>query len=268
MYPRLLSARSAQTLAALVFVGAALPALAQTTSGDLDFPPLLPPTDGNRAAPVLTPQAGDTSPDMTSPASTDAGEPALESTAPLDVVPEAAPGEMDADTADTANTVGAVHDVDGVHENELCHAQFFDGGTPQGAILHCTRALESGDLSEGDVVTALVNRGIAYKLNSQLDLAIEDYTQALSLSPESGDIYTTRANAYLEMARLDAAIGDANKALAFKPDYAPAYYVRGRIFEALGQKGFARDDFLRAYDLAPNNTDIQEKAWAYGANQQ
>jgi len=264
VYPRLLSARSVQTLAALVFVGAALPALAQTTSGDLDFPPLLPPTDENRAAPDLTPQSADTSPDMTSPASTDAGEAALESAEPLD----AAPAEMEADTAETADTAGAVDDVDGVHENELCHAQFFEGGTPLGAILHCTRALESGDLSEGDMVTALVNRGIAYKLNSQLDLAIEDYTQALSLSPESGDIYTTRANAYLEMARLDAAIGDANKALAFKPDYAPAYYVRGRIFEALGQKGFARDDFLRAYDLAPNNTDIQEKAWAYGANQQ
>lgn len=157
--------------------------------------------------------------------------------------------------------------IDAIVENELCHAQFFGDGTPEQAIIHCTRALEAGDLPEGDMVTAHVNRGVAYKLTGQLDAAIEDYTKALELSPESGDIYTTRANAFLEMAQLDAAINDANKALAFNPDYAAAYYVRGRIFEALGQKSFARDDFVRAYELAPDNKDIEEKAWAYGSNQ-
>lgn len=158
-------------------------------------------------------------------------------------------------------------EIDAIVENELCHAQFFGDGTPERAIIHCTRALEAGDLPAGDMVTAYVNRGIAYKLNGQLELAVEDYTQALKLSPESGDIYTTRANAFLEMAQLDAAINDANKALAFSPEYAAAYFVRGRIFEALGQKGFARDDFVRAYELAPDNKDIEEKAWAYGSNQ-
>lgn len=157
--------------------------------------------------------------------------------------------------------------IDAIVENELCHAQFFGDGTPEQAIIHCTRALEAGDLPEGDRVTAHVNRGVAYKLTGQLEAAIEDYTKALELSPESGDIYTTRANAFLEMAQLDAAINDANKALAFNPDYAAAYFVRGRIFEALGQKGFARDDFVRAYELAPDNKDIEEKAWAYGSNQ-
>ncbi len=157
--------------------------------------------------------------------------------------------------------------VDAIVENELCHAQFFGDGTPEQAIIHCTRALEAGDLPEGDMVTAYVNRGVAYKLTGQLEAAIEDYTAALKLSPESGDIYTTRANAFLEMAQLDAAINDANKALAFSPEYAAAYFVRGRIFEALGQKTFARDDFVRAYELAPDNKDIEEKAWAYGSNQ-
>lgn len=157
--------------------------------------------------------------------------------------------------------------VDAIVENELCHAQFFGDGTPEQAIIHCTRALEAGDLPEGDMVTAHVNRGVAYKLTGQLEEAIEDYTKALELSPESGDIYTTRANAFLEMAQLDAAINDANKALAFNPNYAAAYFVRGRIFEALGQKSFAKDDFVRAYELAPDNKDIEEKAWAYGSNQ-
>lgn len=167
---------------------------------------------------------------------------------------------LDADPA-------AAEDVDGVVENELCHAQFFGDGTPEQAIVHCTRALESGDLTDGDMVTALVNRGIAHKLTGNLEAAVEDYSAALERAPEAGDIYTTRANAYLEMSLLDAAIVDANKALAFRPDYAPAYYVRGRIFEALGQNAFARDDFLHAYDLAPGNEDIEEKAFAYGANQ-
>ncbi|MEQ8745125.1 tetratricopeptide repeat protein [Pyruvatibacter sp.] len=185
-------------------------------------------------------------------------------------LPEAtAAPETSPDTEAAADTATAVRpdDVNGIVENELCHAQFFDDGTPAQAVIHCTRALESGDLSEGDIVTALVNRGVAYKLNGQLALAIEDYTAALEKSPEAGDIYTTRANAFLEMSQLDAAISDANKALAFNPEYAAAYYVRGRIFEALGQNTFAGDDFMRAYELAPDNKDIEEKAWAYGSNQ-
>lgn len=238
--------------------------------GGLSFPPLVSP--GETAQPVVQPQTQsqpDTgpaeAPQLTPPA------PVLEAPAPADAAPaEAVPAEAvpaEPGGADAVQAAANPDDVDGIYENELCHAQFFDGGTPQAAILHCTRALESGDLSDGDLVTARVNRGIAYKLNGQLELAIEDYTEALKLAPDAGDIYTTRANAFLEMARLDAAISDANKALAFNPDYAPAFFVRGRIFEALGQNEFARDDFLRAYELAPDNADIQEKAWAYGANQ-
>ena len=171
-------------------------------------------------------------------------------------VPEAAAPVMDGDGG-----------IDGIAENERCHDQFFEGGSPALAVVHCTRALESGDLAEGDRVTALVNRGVARKLTGDLAAAVEDYTAALALAPEAGDIFATRANAYLEMSLLDLAITDANKALAFRPDYAAAYYVRGRIFEALGQNTFARDDFLRAYDLAPGNADIEAKAWAFGANQ-
>ncbi|GAA6157309.1 hypothetical protein NBRC116588_27820 [Pyruvatibacter sp. HU-CL02332] len=186
---------------------------------------------------------------------------------PLDVAEEGTAVEATTTQAAPVEETAVGDDIDAIVENELCHAQFFGDGTPEQAIIHCTRALEAGDLPEADMVTAHVNRGVAYKLTGQLDEAIEDYTKALELSPESGDIYTTRANAFLEMAQLDAAINDANKALAFNPDYAAAYYVRGRIFEALGQKSFARDDFVRAYELAPDNKDIEEKAWAYGSNQ-
>ncbi|GAB5503342.1 tetratricopeptide repeat protein [Pyruvatibacter sp.] len=186
---------------------------------------------------------------------------------PLDVAEEGTAVEATTTQAAPVEETAVGDDIDAIVENELCHAQFFGDGTPEQAIIHCTRALEAGDLPEGDMVTAHVNRGVAYKLTGQLDEAIEDYTKALELSPESGDIYTTRANAFLEMAQLDAAINDANKALAFNPNYAAAYFVRGRIFEALGQKGFARDDFVRAYELAPDNKDIEEKAWAYGSNQ-
>lgn len=193
--------------------------------------------------------------------------------------PEPTAAPQQAEAAEAAEAVAASEDaptsepdatpekIDAIVENELCHAQFFGDGTPEQAIIHCTRALEAGDLPEGDMVTAHVNRGVAYKLTGQLEAAIDDYTKALELSPESGDIYTTRANAFLEMAQLDAAINDANKALAYNPNYAAAYFVRGRIFEALGQKGFARDDFVRAYELAPDNKDIEEKAWTYGSNQ-
>jgi len=200
--------------------------------------------------------------------------PPVEAVAPAAPEPTEAPEQAEAtgalatsEDAPSPEKAPTPEKIDAIVENELCHAQFFGDGTPEQAIIHCTRALEAGDLPEGDMVTAYVNRGVAYKLTGQLEAAIEDYTEALELSPESGDIYTTRANAFLEMAQLDAAINDANKALAFNPEYAAAYFVRGRIFEALGQKNFARDDFVRAYELAPDNKDIEEKAWAYGSNQ-
>ncbi len=184
-----------------------------------------------------------------------------------EAVPETVPMPPPAAPSNPGQPLDAPGEIDGVVQNEKCHDQFFEGGSMELAIHHCTQALQSGDLSEGDIVTALVNRGIAYKQQGQYELAIADYTNAIERQPEAGDLYTTRANAYLEMAQLDAAITDANKAIAYNPDYADAYYVRGRVFEALGQKSFAKNDFLRAYELAPGNADIESKAFAYGANQ-
>lgn len=184
---------------------------------------------------------------------------------------DSAPGKGDSDAGDRGPAAGAPgnhpESAAAIEHNTLCHMQFFGGGSLEQAIYHCTRALEVGGLPEEDIVTALVNRGIAYKLTGNLDAAIADYTAALARAPEAGDIFATRANAYLEMSLFDAAITDAHRAIELSPDYAPAYFVRGRIYEALGQRALARDDFLKAYELAPDNPDIAEKAWAYGANQ-
>jgi type IV pilus assembly protein PilF len=73
-----------------------------------------------------------------------------------------------------------------------------------------------------------------------------------------------RARARLELASLyfsrgqaNEALGDVNDAIAAKPDFAEAYSLRGLIYGALGNMALAEQNFQRALQLAPNDSDAR-----------
>ena len=85
---------------------------------------------------------------------------------------------------------------------------------PDLAVSHCTRAIQSGQLSQTDLNTAFNTRGSAYYVKGDYDRAIEDYDQAIRLAPNdpnSAQAFYDRGNAYLNKGDYDRAIQDFNK---------------------------------------------------------
>lgn len=156
-----------------------------------------------------------------------------------------------------AGGISAVN-ADAIGDNNICYAQFATGNYGS-AIDYCSRAIESGELSESDLVAALINRGVAYKSSGNLASAVADYTRALELAPDDALLYQNRANALREMGDLEAALIDIEKSLALAPEVAGAWYVRGAIAEAQGDGQAARRFYMSALGLDPQNAAYKAK---------
>ena len=66
------------------------------------------------------------------------------------------------------------------------------------------------------------NRGVAYDHKGDFDRALQDFDQAIKLKP-SALTHFNRGNAYLGKIQYDHAIDDYNQAIKLKPDFAAAY---------------------------------------------
>ena len=157
--------------------------------------------------------------------------------------------------------------ANGVEDNNNCYEQF-RGGDMKLAIYYCSRAIQSGDLEQGDMVVALLNRGVAYKNTGNLEMAVVDYSSALELSPSDALLFSNRANAYRELNKLVEAMSDINRSIELNPENPAAFYVRGLLFEAMGDQENARRDFLRAHEISPDDKEFRERAEALGASGQ
>lgn len=163
-------------------------------------------------------------------------------------------------------SVSAVQ-ANGVEDNNNCYEQF-RGGDMKLAIYYCSRAIQSGDLEKGDMVVALLNRGVAYKNTGNLEMAVVDYSSALELSPNDALLFSNRANAYRELNKLVEAMSDINRSIELNPENPAAFYVRGLLFEAMGDAENARRDFLRAHEISPDDKEFRERAEALGVGSQ
>ncbi len=159
---------------------------------------------------------------------------------------------------------GGVAWADGVEDNNNCYEQF-RGGDMKLAIYYCSRAIQSGDLERGDMIVALLNRGVAYKNTGNLEMAVVDYSSALEMSPNDALLFSNRANAYRELGRPVEAMSDINRSIELNPENPAAFYVRGLLFEATGDTENARRDFLRAHEISPDNKEFRDRAEALGA---
>ena len=78
--------------------------------------------------------------------------------------------------------------------------------TPQVQIEHCTRAIESGALSQVDTATTYYNRALSHQDANRPDLALADYGEAIRLDPDYASAYLNRAYLYMDADKLDEAI--------------------------------------------------------------
>lgn len=131
-------------------------------------------------------------------------------------------------------------------------AAFLDKGQVDQALSDFTEAI-SLDPGYAD---AYNNRGLAFWEKGQLDRAIRDYDASLSLNPLGNPSYANRGMAFREKGEFARAIQDLTTALILQPDDAALYLERGTAYREFGRHEHAIDDFTRAIALDPSNAQF------------
>lgn len=129
---------------------------------------------------------------------------------------------------------------------------------PDLALEGCTALIESGRLSEEDVVKVLNNRGIAYRNKHSYDQAIEDFDKAIRLKHDSPEALSNRGITFDYKGEYDRAIQDFDEAIRVRPDYAAAFNNRGLVYQEKGNFDRAIQDFDRAIHLNPGYAEALE----------
>jgi tetratricopeptide (TPR) repeat protein len=102
----------------------------------------------------------------------------------------------------------------------------------------------------------LKNRGNAHMQNKEFELAVEQYTAALKLSPagpQSHVYFSNRAAALVSLKKFQDAIADSERSLALKPDYSKAHARLGLAHFLLGNYRQAVEAYTVSLKYEPDN---------------
>ncbi|HAF95769.1 MAG: hypothetical protein A2X34_04330 [Elusimicrobia bacterium GWC2_51_8] len=83
--------------------------------------------------------------------------------------------------------------------------------------------------------------------------AVNDFYNASGLKTEIYGYQYALAKALIKLGNYNEALAYADKALALKNDYAPACALKGDIFVLINNKAAAREQYLKAAQLSPEN---------------
>ncbi len=137
------------------------------------------------------------------------------------------------------------------------------------AVAHANRGevyREKGDLDKAmaDLDQALTldprnanaayNRGLAYRAKGEHDSAIQDFDLAIKLDPKNAaTIYNSRSHANYEKRDYERAIQDLNQAIRLNPRYTLAIYNRGMAYRAKGEPERAVPDYHLVLKMSPSD---------------
>ena len=93
------------------------------------------------------------------------------------------------------------------------------------------------------------NRGLAYRNKGETDAAINNYDQAICISPDFALADYNRGNADYDKRDYYCAITDYNQAIKINPSYALAYYDRGVVYYDRHEDEKAVADLNKAIEL-------------------
>jgi lipoprotein NlpI len=124
-------------------------------------------------------------------------------------------------------------------------------GSPDLAIQHCTRAIESGRHTGDELAKLHYNRGIEWAAKGDYDRAIADYDVSLRLVPRNADALYNRGNAWSNKGEHDRAITDYDAAIGLNPKDPAAYNGRASEWTTKGDYQKAIADYDNALRLDP-----------------
>lgn len=141
-------------------------------------------------------------------------------------------------------------------ESDVAEQEFHRGYIAQEFLRDldsATKAYSNAIKLRPDNEMAYNNRGGAYAVQEQYDLALADFAKAIELKPDLAVAYGNRGLAYADQELYDLALACYDKAIEIEPDYANAYNNRGNIHARQAHYDLALADFTKAIELKPDN---------------
>jgi tetratricopeptide (TPR) repeat protein len=127
---------------------------------------------------------------------------------------------------------------------------------PDSIIDGCSAIIQFGQANPRLLATAFNNRGFAYKLKGDYDRALQDYDQAIRLSPKNANAHNNRGMIYKIRGEYDRAIEEYSQAIWLSNnDYPAAFFNRAKAYFAKGQYDRALADFDVVLRFNPRNPD-------------
>lgn len=140
---------------------------------------------------------------------------------------------------------------------------------PAAGVDACTRILAEEIRASGRrQATALTYRSIGSKAKSELENAVRDLTEAISLAPDFWPAFEARADLLRENGQCDLATADYDVAIKLQSERAPLVVNRGLCLLATEQGDRALADFDRTIELDKDNAaGLAVLAWTLKAGQ-
>jgi tetratricopeptide (TPR) repeat protein len=138
--------------------------------------------------------------------------------------------------------------------------------------------LKKGDLALGEFVKAInsasgtkekaevyYDRGkYYYAVMRDYSLAIQDYTNAISLNPKEANYYFYRGSSYSNLGMSDLAYADLSKAIELDPRDSTNYIARaGILMNLMNKPERAIEDYSKAIELEPVAFNYMQRGAAY-----
>lgn len=119
------------------------------------------------------------------------------------------------------------------------------------AIDRCTRAIQSGRLSNERLTRAFYERAQAHVLRGNSDLAIHDFSAAIKLNPQFVSAFSERGWVYYVLNDSHRALQDLNEAIQLNPKDAYLFDFRAVIYGSMGDHERAMQNLREAKRLNP-----------------
>jgi tetratricopeptide (TPR) repeat protein len=161
--------------------------------------------------------------------------------------------QLHAKSTPAASTAGAAQDNPfqiTLKAMGLCNGLDRTGG-PDSQINGCTALIESDQATPESLAHAYNNRGNAYALKGDYDLAIQNYDQSIKVFPGDVKALYNRGRTYKRKGEYDRAVADLDEAIKLDPYYTNAIVVRAQVYENKREYDRAVRDYDAAIQLQP-----------------
>lgn len=122
------------------------------------------------------------------------------------------------------------------------------------AIDYYTEIISSVAADTSVTARAYNNRGVAYNLKGEYNLAVADFTKMMELRRNDPQAHRNRGAVHANHGEYELAIKDFDKAIDLNPDDARVYNMRGKAYSAIRKYEFAVTDHIKALELQPNDS--------------